>query len=796
MNKKTIGILAGSFLLAGILLWICIGYFSRISLADIDPDVVLTIRSDKTLNEVDERIYSQFLEHICHSVDGGLHAELIRNRSFEEMEGKGLWFGTGIISQFINDNCSTIFFGDSLSTNFEFLFSARILEFAVVSAIINAKDIDNYSECTFSAGYRSNFVTFCEGDTVLKRLNIPCRFEYFNWHDIRVRCEDRSTTVWCDDIQIIEVTSPDVPVSGMLGLRTMAGAVQFRDIKVRDLSGGLLFSSVPELPFPTDETEFTHWESYGSGKIIPSNKEPLNSGFCAAITSQDSETGLRQNGICIQKGEAYSGSVWIQRFGEGGKITVRLLDGSLVLDETVLPVNGDGWNEYDYVFESNVDSDSASIQIGFDGTGTVWLDQISLISEEWAENDNLRVDLADAIESIRPILIRWPGGAFASFYNWKDGIGPIEERSVYPKPRWDGMDTNAFGTDEFMMLCERVGAEPVLVINVGQFTPDERDSYIQNASDWLEYCNGSSDTHWGSVRIENGHPEPHNVRYWEIDNEVWDIGIDEYSTILHEFISALRSIAPDIEIIACGSRSFDWNLELIHTAGEIIDYISMHHYENPEEFASAPAEREKDLLEVAAVISEMPGIDIGLFYSEWNADCTDWRTGLYAAGILNVFERNGDIVKISSPALFLRHVDSEPWNNALVNFDNNTWFPAPNYVVMKLWRESYAPNRVSVDGHIGFIDAVATSTEDGETLYLKMINTADSLIAVGVETPNSEIGYSDAELSLIAPGDLHAENTLDNPDSVKVETRAIGIQDNYTLFELPAFSAAVLKISD
>ena len=794
MCKKTILISVCSIIVAGILSWVLLSEPAG-SVFDIPVDIVFSINTEKVLNEIDERIYSQFLEHICHSVDGGLYAELIRNRSFEEMTGKGLWFGDNIISQFTYDPSATLLIGDTTWTDYELTFSTRNFDYGGITAIVRAADSENYSVCIFRNNFTMDFLTFCDSDTIYRRLNIPCRFEYFNWHDIRVRCSGDSITVWCNEEEITKLNNISGELTyGMVGLQTMEAAAKFRNIRVEDPDGEILFSGVPELPIPNEETEFTDWEYYGDGKVIPSYTDPLNSNFCAVVVSGETETGLLQHNISIDAGETYIGSVWIKKFNDSGRITVRLLNGAEILDEVTLSVSDENWTECLFNLIPDVSSDSASLQIGFEEAGEVWLDQVSLIPETWAANGNLRIDLTEAIEEIHPTLIRWPGGAFASFYNWKDGIGPQYERSVYPRPRFDGMDVNAFGTDEFIELCDRVGAEPVLVINAGQYTPDERCAFVRNACDWLEYCNGPSTSHWGSVRAANGHPEPYNVRYWEIDNEVWDIGIEEYGNIIHEFVGQLKDIDPNIEIIACGG-DFEWNENLLNYAGGMIDYLSQHRYENPDNFATAPVLQEKFVIGMNRLIQDLSGVNVELFYSEWNADSTDWRTGLHAAGMLNMFERNGNIVKMASPALFLRHLESTPWDNALINFDNTSWFPAPNYVVMKLWRESYAPHRLHINAHEDIIDAVATSSEDGETVYLKMINTGDALITAGIKLPDSAVEFSNAELSLIAPGYLYAQNTLDNPDAVSIETNSARIDGNYCVIELPALSVGVLEIT-
>ena len=172
-------------------------------------------------------------------------------------------------------------------------------------------------------------------------------------------------------------------------------------------------------------------------------------------------------------------------------------------------------------------SDNAELQVGVRGPGKIWLDQVSLMPESWRQAGGFRPDLLQAIAGLRPPVIRWPGGCFASPYRWKDGIGPQHKRGPHPKNMWDDKEVNSFGTDEFIAMCRRVGAEPLIVINIG--TPQwNRDVHGQRlpagGADWIEYCNGPADSKWGKVRAANGHPEPYRVKYWEIDNETWQHG--------------------------------------------------------------------------------------------------------------------------------------------------------------------------------------------------------------------------------------------------------------------------------
>jgi alpha-L-arabinofuranosidase len=199
-----------------------------------------------------------------------------------------------------------------------------------------------------------------------------------------------------------------------------------------------------------------------------------------------------------------------------------------------------------------------------------------------ADEHGLRSDVRAAIEGLGLSNIRYPGGNFASGYRWRDGVGPVDERPARPDLAWGAIEPNTFGTNEFIRFCRTVGVEPYLVVNCG-------DGDLREARDWVEYCNGRSDTAMARLRAAHGFPEPHRVRYWGIGNEVdgaWQIGAKspaEYARAYHEFAKAMRRTDPDIRLIA--SATSDWDGDIVERvtllteeAADLIDYLSIHWY--------------------------------------------------------------------------------------------------------------------------------------------------------------------------------------------------------------------------
>jgi alpha-N-arabinofuranosidase len=423
--------------------------------------------------------------------------------------------------------------------------------------------------------------------------------------------------------------------------------------------------------------------------------------------------------------------------------------------------------------------------------------------QSWREAGGFRPDLLDAVAQLRPPVIRWPGGCFASPYRWKSAIGPQSQRKIYPLSIWDDQDVNSFGVDEFVAMCQRIGAEPLIVVNIGtqvwngDVDPEE---FLQDVRDWIEYCNGPATSKWGQVRAANGHAEPYGVKYWEIDNETWHMGAESYAAAVKRFAPAMKLADPSLKLAACGSAGYGddpnglaWNRTLIEQCATMIDYLSIHHYENPDAFAQGPRKYEAFFEKTGQLIAASGNPHLKIYVSEWNAQSTDWRTGLYCGGLLNAFERCGGFLGMGGPALFLRHTSATDWDNAFINFDQRGWFAAPNYVVMKLWRDHYAPQRIALEGDTARLNAVATKSEDAQTCYLKAVNPSDAPQAVSLTVAGNFV-LGAPRLQVVAPGSLQSRNTMEQPDVVRVEPGSVEVTGKLLQFTLPPLSAAVISI--
>ena len=355
---------------------------------------------------------------------------------------------------------------------------------------------------------------------------------------------------------------------------------------------------------------------------------------------------------------------------------------------------GSDWQEVPYSFTSPVRDTQATVEIAAAGNGALLLDFVSMMRADVRRDGMLRPDLLKALRDLAPSFIRWPGGSFASTYKWKEGIGRYASRGYHPNTFWGGYsDYFGFGTEEFLGLCRKLNAEPLIVLAAPGTNPEQ----VEYAMDWVHYLNDPPTTEWGRLRASNGHPEPYGVKFFQIDNEPMNNGFtpEKYAEIVNVYGSRLRAIAPNARIVACGQkRSNDmiWSEKVIDLAGENFDVLGCHNYEyEPGNFETGLRRIRDYLTKLRDYVraSKHPNIEIGVL--EWSLQHTyDWRAGLHTAGSLIIYEELSPSLTMTCPALLMRNTTDDPTWTSFIYHDHVSWFPGAGYVVEKLFREHYA----------------------------------------------------------------------------------------------------------
>jgi len=285
-----------------------------------------------------------------------------------------------------------------------------------------------------------------------------------------------------------------------------------------------------------------------------------------------------------------------------------------------------------------------------------------------SDHRGFRKDVLDLLKELRVSVLRWPGGNFVSNYHWQDGIGRPESRPARPELAWGGTESNLFGTDEYIDYCRELGAEPCICLNMGTGT-------LEEALAWVEYCNERRLTYWADKRRENGHPEPHAVRWWGLGNEMygaWQTGAmsaEEYVAEATRWGRAIKTLDPGVSLVSCGESGWtDWDATVISGLASLVDLHSIHVYTGADDYwtnALSPhvAERAIDVaaaeLRRAAYLQGLTQVP-RIAYDEWNVWFRAMTSSLeerfvpqdaIAVGtFLNIFVRKSAWVKMANLA--------------------------------------------------------------------------------------------------------------------------------------------------
>ncbi|KAF3318263.1 hypothetical protein TWF173_007695 [Orbilia oligospora] len=228
-----------------------------------------------------------------------------------------------------------------------------------------------------------------------------------------------------------------------------------------------------------------------------------------------------------------------------------------------------------------------------------------------SDSKGFRKDVMDALRDLKVPCFRYPGGNFVCTYSWLDGVGPREARPKRPELAWKGVESNQFGTDDFMEWCQALGAEPYICLNMATGT-------LMEALGWLEYCNSDQDTYYANLRRKNGRDKPYKVKYWALGNEMWgpwqvgQMTKEDYAKKAHQWGKALKLLDPSIKLILCGENgTSDWDRYVLQNSIEYIDMHSIHIYTaDPEHVPNviAPLSAER-AIEVTASLIDLARIN-------------------------------------------------------------------------------------------------------------------------------------------------------------------------------------------
>ena len=534
---------------------------------------------------------------------------------------------------------------------------------------------------------------------------------------------------------------------------------------------------------------------------------------------RERRTGLQNEGyfgIGVEKGKEYRFCVWAKAPQGSSQIRVQLINESTMEDrqefvQEKLTISGSEWKKYELTLKATRTEPKAQLRIFLADSHPVCLEHISLFPVDTykGRENGLRRDLAEALEDVHPGLLRFPGGCIvegttlATRYQWKNTIGPVENRPTN-RNRWeDTFDYRYFadyyqsyglGFYEFFLLAEDIGAEPLPVLSVGlacQFQNrdesahvpvDQLDPYIQDCLDLIEFANGDASSQWGRKRAEMGHAEPFNLKFIGVGNEQWD---DPYYDRLEVFIKAIRAKYPNIKIVGTSGpdsegKMFEKGWQAMRRLGA--DLVDEHFYRNEDWFLATPAGRERygngcGAMRYDSYDRKGPKVFAGEYAChgknkhKWN----HYEASILEAAFMTGMERNADVVQMTAYAPLFAHVEGWQWRPDLIWFDNLRSMRSVSYYVQQLYATHPGTNVLSLtmdgqpvagqEGQEGLFASAVCNKQSGE-IIVKVVNTSAQPQDIQLNL-NGLKGPRTAEtLTLSHSGSKDDENTLDRPDLI------------------------------
>ena len=618
--------------------------------------------------------------------------------------------------------------------------------------------------------------------------------------------------------------------------------------------GGLYAELIRNRTFRDNPQNPVNWSvvkyNGGEGSISLENNPVPNTALTASLKLDATSLGGGQRagvanegfwGIPVKPDTTYRASFYAKASnGFKGPLTVSIEsnDGKTVFANAQVSQISPEWKKYTATLKTGkVPASTTNRFVISTGTpGTVWLSLVSLFPPTYKNRQNgNRIDLMELLVAMKPAFLRFPGGNYLegpnyeNRFNWKETIGPIEQRPTHMSP-WRYRSSDGMGLLEFLQWAEDMNAEPILGVYAGLhidngariITGDALKPHVQEALDEIEYITGNTSTVWGARRAKDGHPQPFKLRFVEVGNEDWlNMGTASYDSRFTMFYDAIKAKYPDIQIIST-MRSQDTNF--VHSRKP--DLLDDHFYIN------IPT-----ALRQAHLYDNYDRKATKIFVGEWatnNPRVGDTPMMAFALGDaawLTGLERNADVALMNCYAPLLVNVNpgARQWAVDLIGYDALKSFGSPSYFVQKMFSNNRgdvvlpakldplpmltpeqipvapqpppAPGAARGGGRgpapvTGMFDGVyvsATRENSSGDVILKLVNVQSSPQPLSVDLQGVTTISRNASGEMIT-GELGAINTVAEP--MKVIPQPIRLQNAGKKFshELPSHSVSVIRL--
>jgi alpha-N-arabinofuranosidase len=534
--------------------------------------------------------------------------------------------------------------------------------------------------------------------------------------------------------------------------------------------------------------------------------------------------GVDQVGLHFEKGKRYnfyvylklqgSGSAWME-FGNTWPKVYAHADFAALHDE---------WAKYEASFVAPETTDQGRVHIGVKGKGTFWIDSASLMPADTFHG--MRADVMEALKDLPVPVLRYPGGCFADSYHWRDGIGDRDKRPERWSDFWNEWEPNDFGMDDFMLFAEALHTQPQITVNSLTGSPEE-------ASDWVEYANGPSNTPMGKLRAQDGHADPYGIKLWAIGNEVQEMcsgqyigsnNVDRYAERYKQYRSAMEGKDPNVEVIAVGAGPgpLKWNHDLLDrvdgvpalgvsiytgngkTRTDDFDTKYMDLNEHYRRVVAEPLDFDRQLSDVIGSIGDRmpshPFVAVTEFQSWWLTEKVDedlrLADALYLGMVYHSLFRHAKQVSIAE-------IESIINVQGVIEISQTSVKRTPEYFASILYQKhtgktvlktTTAAPGVEFNAKLPALDAIATVSADRHTLYLAVVNRAEKTdIDTQISVSGWNVSGSSAHAFELNGNSEFAANPFGSAENVNIHEKPVSFGAGSPRYTFSAHSITILE---
>ena len=535
------------------------------------------------------------------------------------------------------------------------------------------------------------------------------------------------------------------------------------------------------------------------------------------VGSSSGRASVYQVGLRLARDRTYAFYVYLRKHGTGKAfVEFDSLHGPVYFHKDFDLAN-DRWEKHSAEFTVPEDTPQGRVRIGFVGRGSFWMDSASLMP---ADNiDGLRRDVIEALRPFHISVLRYPGGCYADYYNWRGGIGPRDKRPSVWSSVWHEWNSNDFGTDEYMELARLLGYDGHITTNYNSGTP-------QDAAQWVQYANGPADSPMGRLRAQNGHPQPYGIKLWAVGNEApafcsgqytGDTKLSDYARRFREFESAMKKMDPTIRVMASSVGRPQWVRELLQAAPVKLLAVSIytgppHKVEalddqnnfyqgvvaEPEQFKS---KLEANIDSPGSLLPPQPFFAITEFNSWWLPETKDpdyhLANALYFASVFNTLLRHSQHIFLAEPCSLINVQGIVEVNPVAIKLTPPyfTYVLYANHIGSEVLKTEATSPPVAFNPQLPALDAVATRGADGHTLYLAVVNAAQNeAVSTQIHLQNWQPASAPSQVYELNGKSWDAFNPYGSTDNVNIAHRTWEVGQGTFSCVFPAHSVTVLEL--